>query len=302
MRTQPDRRPVVVGVESSGDSRATIEWAAREAASRQVPLILVHTWNWGSVPMMSQYGDAEKRAIEDEGARILERAKEQASATGARDVRIVPQRGHAPEVLVDLTATSSLLVVGSHHPSAIARGVFGSVGTTVVSAARCPVVVLAGAPGMVEERPGVLAGVTGEPHDQDVLRFAFDYAARHGLPLHVVHSWTPAFGALKLPPPDVLRLHLSEIVAGWREQYPDVVTHLVVRHGDPVDALVESSASQALVVVGRHASRMRLGSILGSTCLGVVHHATCPVAVIPPPGTVTEREFVATAQPGIVTP
>ena len=55
----PDRRPVVVGVESTGDSHVTIEWAAREAASRQVPLILVHTWNWGSVPMMSQYGDAE---------------------------------------------------------------------------------------------------------------------------------------------------------------------------------------------------------------------------------------------------
>jgi nucleotide-binding universal stress UspA family protein len=269
----PDRRPVVVGVESTGDSHVTIEWAAREAASRRAPLTLVHT-----------------------------RAREHALAAGAPDVRIARQRGHAADVLVDLTSNCSLLVVGRHHGSAIARGVFGSVSSHVVSAAQCPVVVLAGAPGMVEEGPSVVAGVSGEAHDQDVLRFAFDYAGRNGFPLQVVFAWTATFGSLRLPPPDVARLPLSEIVAGWRAEYPDVTTHLVVQHGDPVDVLVETSASQALLVVGRHASRMRLGSILGSTSLGVVHHATCPVAVIPPSVAVPEHELVSAAQPGIVTP
>lgn len=298
----PDRRPVVVGVESSGEDSAVIEWAAREAASRRAPLTLVHTWNWGTVPLMSQYGHAEKMAIEEEGVRILVRAKERALAAGAHEVQIVRQRGHAPDVLVELTETAALLVVGSRHASAVARAVFGSVGTALVSAALCPVVVLSGAPGMVEERPGVVAGISGDAHDQEVLRFAYEYASRNHLPVQVVFSWTPTFGSLRLPPPDVARLPLSETVAGWRAEYPDVPTHLVVQHGSPVDVLVEASASQALLVVGRHASRMHLGTVLGSTCLGVVHHATCPVAVIPPTIAVAERELVTAVRPGIVTP
>ncbi|HEY8302700.1 MAG TPA: universal stress protein [Jatrophihabitans sp.] len=292
-RDVPDRRQILVGVEAVGDSVAAIDWAAREAAARHAPLTLVHTWDWGSVPLMSaQYGYGEKQAIEQEGGRILARAKEHALAAGAFDVHVVRRRGYAPDVLLDMTADAALLVVGSRHASTIARGVFGSVSTAVVSEAMCPVVVLSGPPGAREARPQVVAGVSCEPHDQDVLAFAFDYANRNQLPLRTVFCWQSTFGSLSLPPPDVAKLRLSETLAGWRAQYSDVETHLVVRRGHPIDILVASSASQALVVVGRHAPHLRFGALLGSTSLGVVHHATCPVAVIPP--TVVARE------PGLV--
>jgi nucleotide-binding universal stress UspA family protein len=181
-----------------------------------------------------------------------------------------------------MTADAALLVVGNRHPSPLARGVFGSVSTSVVSESKCPVVVLSGPPGMLEERPQVVVGVAGVAHDEDVLGFGFDYARRHGLPLRAIFCWDPMFGDLRLPPPDIAKLRLAESIAGWREQFPEVETHLVARRGDPVDVLVNTSASQALVVVGRRAPRMHFGAVLGSTSLGVVHHATCPVAVIPP--------------------
>lgn len=293
-RQLPDRRPIIVGVEAAGDSLAAIDWAAREAANRHAPLTLVHTWDWGSVPLMSaEYGYGEKQAIEQEGGRILARAKEHALAAGAVDVHVVRQRGYAPDVLVGLTAEAALLVVGSRHASAIARGVFGSVSTAVVSEAKCPVVVLSGPAGMLEARPEVVAGVSCQPHDQDVLGFAFDYASRNQLPLRVVFCWESTFGSVKLPPPDIAKLRLSETLAGWREEYPETQTHLVVRRGHPIDVLVASSASQALLVVGRHAPHLRFGSLLGSTSLGVVHHATCPVAVVPPTVAARETELVS---------
>lgn len=286
-----DRRRLIVGVESAGNSTTAIDWAARESAARHAPLALVHTWDWGTVPLLSmQYGYGEMKEIQDEGDRILLRAKERAQAAGAHEVEIVTRRGYAPDVLLAMTAEASLLVVGSRHASAIARGVFGSVSTAVVSDAKCPVVVLSGPPAMRAERPQVVVGVSGEPHDQQVLDFAFNHASRNQLPLHAVLCWHPMFGDLTLPPPDRAKVQLAETIAGWRDGYPDVEMRLTVRRGDPIDVLVATSASQELLVVGRHAPRLRFGTVLGSTCLGVVHHATCPVAVIPPTAAMPEEE------------
>jgi nucleotide-binding universal stress UspA family protein len=298
----PDRRAVVVGIESSDDNAVVIEWAAGEARARGAPLRLVHTWEWDNVPIWATpYHFARKKDLEREAARILEHARKCAVGAGACDVRIVTRRGYAADVLLDMTADASLLVVGGRHASALARGVFGSVSAAVVSEATCPVVVLSGPPGMTDERAEVVVGVAGGPHDHRVLAFAFDFAREHGLPLRAVLCWDAMFGNIALPPPDATRLRLAESLAGWADRFPDVQTHLAVERGDPADILVQTAASQALLVVGRHAPRLRFGAILGSTTLGVVHHATCPVAVIPPVVAVQERQPVAAMSSGIVT-
>ncbi|MDT4914840.1 MAG: Universal stress protein family, partial [Pseudonocardiales bacterium] len=40
---------------------------------------------------------------------------------------------------------------------------------------------------------------------------------------------------------------------------------------------------QCLLVVGTHNRGALAGTLLGSVSQGVLHHATCPVAVVPPP-------------------
>jgi len=50
----------------------------------------------------------------------------------------------------------------------------------------------------------------------------------------------------------------------------------------PVAGLVAESLSQELLVVGARSRHARLASLLGSVSQGVLHHATCPVAVIHP--------------------
>jgi nucleotide-binding universal stress UspA family protein len=294
---RPDRREVVVGIESSGDNRVVVEWAAREAVARNAPLTLVHTWEWEGVPVWATpYHYARKKDIAREGEQILARAKTCALEAGAHDVEVVTQRGYAPEVLVAMTAQASMLVVGNRHASAVARGVFGSVSTAVVSEARCPVIVLSGesdgteVPDVTGDGSEVVVGLTGGPHDQNLLGFGFDFAREHALTLRAVFCWDAVFGSLHLPPPDTAKRQLAENLARWCDSYPEVAADAVVRHGAPIEVLVELSDLRAMLVVGRHAPRQRFGAVLGSTTLGVVHHARCPVAVIPPSAAGSEHK------------
>jgi len=48
-----------------------------------------------------------------------------------------------------------------------------------------------------------------------------------------------------------------------------------------VSGLVAESMAQRLLVVGTRSRHPVAGTLLGSVAQGVLHHATCPVAVIP---------------------
>jgi nucleotide-binding universal stress UspA family protein len=277
-----DRRPVVVGVDGSTGSTAALNWAAREALSRGCPLTLVHTWEWDMVqPWSFEEHDIENQ-LQDAGRRILAAGQDQARTAGVEDVTTANLRGYGPDIIAELSTGAALIVLGSRHLTALGRAVLSSVSTAAVNRSSCPVVVLSGAPAVSEERAEVVVGVAGGPHDEKLLAFGFDHADRHGLPLRAVFCWDPPLSNLKLPPPEQARLKLAEVVAGWREQYPQLDVHYIARRGHPSAALVHESASQALLVVGKHARRMRFGAWLGSVSLAALHHATCPVAVIPP--------------------
>jgi hypothetical protein len=49
----------------------------------------------------------------------------------------------------------------------------------------------------------------------------------------------------------------------------------------PPAGLVSASTAQCLPVVGNHGRHAVTGMLLGSVSQGVLHHATCPVAVVP---------------------
>jgi nucleotide-binding universal stress UspA family protein len=277
------RGPVVVAVDGSHESAAAVEWAAAEAASRQLPLKIVHCWEWHVLAPLPAEADrialAERRS---EARAVVAAAVELASATERVDVSPCVIEGLPAEVLCELAKDAELVVLGARRQSAVSRAVLGSVSSAVVARAACPVVVLCAPPGLPGERPSVVVGVSGEEHDEQVLRFAFEHASRAGLPLKAVLCWHPPLADETAPPPERARVQLAEALAGWGEAYPDVELHATVRRGSPVETLVRTAASQDLLVVGRHARRIRFGTLLGSVSLGVLHHATCPVAVIPP--------------------
>jgi nucleotide-binding universal stress UspA family protein len=56
----------------------------------------------------------------------------------------------------------------------------------------------------------------------------------------------------------------------------------VVRHS-PSRQLLDAGATASMIVVGRRGLGAISGSALGSVSRQVVHHAPCPVVVVPPP-------------------
>ena len=132
----------------------------------------------------------------------------------------------------------------------------------------------------------MVVGVDATPASQAVLEFGFEYASRRQVPLRAVLCWHPDLLASMLwrpepPAPARAEAWLAETLAGWREKYPDVAVRGGVVRDHPGAALAAESASAQLLVVGNRGRHAMAGTLLGSVSQAVLHHATCPVAVVP---------------------
>jgi len=193
---------------------------------------------------------------------------------------------HPTSLLLDESERAMLIVLGSRHLKAVASSILGSVSASVAARARCPVVVMRGPAGLAAEEAAVVVGVAPPEPADEVLAFAFEYADAHHAPLRAVLCWHPdalasmSWRAEPSAPPEVARA-LAGYLEPWRQKYPQVVVHAEVVREHPTDGLVLASHGQRLVVVGSHGRHALTGTLLGSVSQGVLHHATCPVAVIP---------------------
>jgi nucleotide-binding universal stress UspA family protein len=276
-------RSIVVGVDESSCSADAVEWAAHEAALRAVPLVLVHSWAWQRLsPWTAATDHTVINDFKRAGQRVVEEARNQAERLHpGLLVSTTVTEGTPSDVLTELGTDATMIVLGSRHRLSFDRAVLGSVTNAMVARATCPVVVLGAPAGLPAERPSIVAGVAGTEQDSAVLAFAFDEAQRRGRPLKPVLCWHSFFEDEQLPLPKLAHLQLAESLAGWREQFPDVEVHPSVVRAHPAHALVAAAASQELLVVGRRAQRVRFGHLMGSVSLAVLHHVTCPVAVVP---------------------
>lgn len=291
---QADLRPVVVGVDDSPGSAAALIWALADAAARSAPLRIVCAYQWlpSYLPLPGVTVAPEldaghlRRAAEVVVAKALDRIGPADPRRSEVWVTGEAIEGRAASVLVAAAEDAALVVLGSRHLRAFGSAVLGSVGAAVAARAACPVVVVRGPAGDPVEDARVIVGVDGTDAARDVLRFAFSYASRHRVGLRAVLCWRPDPLATMIwrpepPVPTQAEARLSEILAGWREQFPEVLAQQSVVRDHPVAGLVAASSAQHLLVVGSKTSQAMLGTLLGSVSQGLLHHATCPVAVVP---------------------
>jgi nucleotide-binding universal stress UspA family protein len=271
---------VVVGVDGSEQALFAVRWAAPEAHRRRVPLRLVHVV-----------------ALPDRSHReaLLAAAREVTHTAAAEAGRSVPGVdveeqvliGRLVESLISEARRAQLTVVGDRGRGGFAGLLVGQVPLALAGRCASPLVVVRAA----EAKPGapVVLGVDGSPASEAATAFAFEQAAVRAVPLVAVHTWWDLFVGPELKP--LLdweaieadeHLVLAERLAGWCEKYPDVaVRRLVTRHR-PAGTLVEQSRVAQLLVVGSRGRGRLRAAVLGSVSHAVLHHAACPVAVVPP--------------------
>jgi nucleotide-binding universal stress UspA family protein len=279
---------IVVGIGDRAELLPELHWAAREASVRNRPLHIIRAyylatkafpWDSGTDRMIT----SQMRAGALRRVRLALRVVQE----NYPDVEVTGDAVYGlPWVtLCDAAATAELTVVGSRRHGALGSAVLGSVSSLVASRGPGPVVVAANPPGDPAEDPAVIVGVDGSPATDDVLEFAFDYASVHDRRLLATFCWHPDLLASmewrdEPAAPERADRWLAEAVAGWQEKYPDVRVSRQVVRALPTWGLVSQSLSQELVVVGSHSRHPRVSAFLGSVSQGVLHNATCPVAVV----------------------
>ncbi|MFF9404920.1 universal stress protein [Streptomyces anandii] len=157
--------------------------------------------------------------------------------------------------------------------------------------------------------PPVVAGTDGSVEGLAAAEWAAHEAVRRERALRLVYvwDWNPrqgtganaaqrhqagralrrAAGARRVPGADPVRgpgrgpTGLDAVLRPWHERYRDVRVLVTAVHDRPGPALVGAARGAGLLVVGH-----RLTDRPGPPCTGpvthaVIHHATCPVAVVP---------------------
>ena len=282
---------ILVGVDGSPAAKYAVDWAARDAAMRNVRLTLVHTVQPISptLPPIPAPAAFARWQVEH-GQEILDDAVEIArrSTPDGGPAKVESELLFSPVVpsLVDLSKEAQMVVVGSRGRGPFARSLLGSVSSSLIRHAHCPVAVIHDEDPLMPhpaEAP-VLVGIDGSSVSELATAIAFQEASWRGVELVALHVWSDVevsdFPAIDWPAmrPAAEEI-LAERLAGWQERYPDVRVRRMVECDQPTYHLIKQSESAQLVVVGSHGRGGFAGMLLGSVSVALAHSARMPVIV-----------------------
>jgi nucleotide-binding universal stress UspA family protein len=277
---------IVVGVDESVGARMALQWAFREGQLRGGAVTAVLAWGFldqhpatgSGTGFDPDYDESDALAALDH---IVTQALDETAETlvERRPVCDLPAKA-----LLGEAEGADLLVLGARGVGGFRGLLLGSVSQQCLHHAKVPTVVVRNeAPGQ-----GVVVGVDGSPGSRTALRWAVDEARRRNASLTVVHAYAVApFG---LAPYSMTTTDSSIVAKAAEEVLDDSLEDLdleglsvmrMTSAGGGASALIDLSESAELVVVGARGAGLLERMLLGSVATQVVHHASCPVAVIP---------------------
>ncbi|WP_127361108.1 universal stress protein [Actinacidiphila soli] len=285
--------PLVVGVDGSESGLQAVDWAVGEAARHEVPLRLVYASLWeryeGRMPSFGPGRPSERVMAEHIIASAAERAW-----LGNPDVKL------STDVLPEDTVSALLregreafaLVTGHRGRGELAGALLGSVGLAVASRAQCPVIVVRGAQPNAQGTFGrVVLGVGEAGEGEAAVAFAFREAELRGGGLDAVRAWRcparelPDFPTHQAEAADPHRREaerlLDDALRAPAREHPGVAVRRETREGTARDALLDAAVSADLLVVGARRRHGSFGMQLGPVNHAMLHHAACPVAIVP---------------------
>jgi nucleotide-binding universal stress UspA family protein len=274
---------ILVGVDGSGPSLAALDLAVAEAGLHKAPLHVVHAYRWPTSAGIPD--DAMRRQAK---GFVTDAVKHARDADPALDVTGELVTGYPEPVLAGLSKGARMVVLGDRGLGGVGSLLAGSVAVEVAAKADCPVLVARGSSDAAGE---IVLGVDGSPANRPAIGFAFAEAAARGCGIVGIHVWSEPMstgpgGMLPLVyDPALLEADeerlLVEALAGWCSLYPQVTVVRRLLRGHARPTLIDATARARMIVVGARGRGALAGLVLGSVSQAVLHHAACPVAIVP---------------------
>ena len=283
-------KPVIhVGVDGSWRDTGALEWALQESLLRHEPLQAVHV-----IERKLRHAPGWDLDVADDSSMeiVSEVQKQLDESPGSLDHEADLVVGPPARTLTELAAGSRMLVVGRRGMGTFKRMLIGSTSEAVAATTVVPVVIVPEHWQRGDHSGPVLVAVDDSENNDAIIEFGIEEATARGLAVRLVHVWyLPAMyswdamnvAGVSAEWTENAEGHFENVVAGWRQKYPGLEIHADVRRGHPVDGVVTAAYeydAQLLVVGTRYHTRLR-SFLAGSVTRGVLHHATCPLAVVP---------------------
>lgn len=261
---------VILGIKEKQPT--AIRFAADAAIARGAVLRIVHCVD---VRVAGDFVSVPTESWRSAGEAILEDARDVLSGIDpAPPAEYVLDDGLPFHTLRDAAGDASLVVVGVDAAGWLGPLFGGSVTERLITHAPSPVAIVPERYWPKEASGPVFVAIDARSPAAGPLRFAFTEADRRGSELHVAH----------VMPEDELfsgsmshRAAVSEVLAGWREQYPDVHVKQRTFFDDAADGCVRVTEEAELLVLGR-----RRNHVFGHPVLAeIATRSHCPSVVVP---------------------
>lgn len=299
---------VVVGFDGSEQSFLALHYAARAAQRRNTQLTVVNAYRlpahfYSTLAALPPEGEADLPRQDSEA--VLEQAHEYLKNYPGHVVTH-SVKGDAAGVLVKLSGSAQLVVLGERGRGGFVGRIVGSVATAVPAHALCPTVVVpeaydpqaasgpdSGRFSPVEDDKPVVVGLDGSTVSRTAALQAAEAAANRGTPLRTIIALMP-LDDVRDWYPDIrfdysrieqrkqeLQKHAEAEAAWLRSHVPDVEVIPTVEVGDPDEVLAQASGEAQLTVVGTRGRGGFRSALLGSTSRSILTSASGPVMVVP---------------------
>jgi nucleotide-binding universal stress UspA family protein len=281
---------IVVGIDDSPTAKLAVQWAARDAELRNIPLTLVYaispevaTWSNQLSPGLKRWQQDHGHRLVDDARKVIAEASQRGGPAGVQS-EILPSA--AVPALVDLSKDAELVVTGCRGSGRWPGRLLGSVSSGLLRYAQCPVAIVHDDDPSLSHpsQAPVLVGIDGSSASELATAVAFGEASRRNVGLVAFHAWSDAdvseWPGIDWPATESMAEEvLAERLAGWQEQYPDVQVDRTVVRDKPARQLVQRSEDAQLTVVGSRGRGGFAEMLVGSVGETVAQMARVPVIV-----------------------
>ncbi len=262
------RPAVIVGIDGSQAAIHAAEWAADEALSRGVPLLML-------AMIKTTHPSAEDYHRDVTHAETsLETARAAIEAMG-KPVKVETEilRGQPGVMLVSESDDAEMICVGSVGIGRYSRALLGSTATEVAEKAHCPVAVIRFQPDQRGPDINWIVVAVGDAPGRDaVVDQAMREAQLRKLPVLAV-------GTAQADAAETPSHELETRLWPWRRWYPDVHIYPVAAGGSVTDFLKDIDDLVPLAVIGG-SDAGQLAQIVGPHDHPVFRHAEASALIV----------------------